>query len=132
MTDLDQSGVGDARGGLLGSARALLATLIAIGHNRLELFSVEIQEEIDRVASLLIWSVAALLMGGATLLMACAALLLWVEPAQRWIAAAALGLLLLTGCWAAALQARGRLALKKRPFDATLAELAKDHDLLKP
>jgi uncharacterized membrane protein YqjE len=131
VTGLDQSAGGDAQGSLLGSVRALLATLIAIGHNRLELFSVEIQEEIDRVASLLIWAVAALLLGGATISMLCVALVLWVGPAQRWIAAAVLGLLLLTGCLAAALQARARLALKKRPFDATLSALAKDHDLLK-
>jgi uncharacterized membrane protein YqjE len=131
VTRLDESRGSDAQGGLLASARALVATLIAIGHNRLELFSVEIQEEIDRVASLLIWAVAALLLGAATVLMLCVALVLWVDPSQRWLAAGVLGLLFLAACAGAGLQARARLALKKRPFDATLAELAKDHDLLK-
>lgn len=126
---------GDAPGepppGLLASLRALLATLIAIGHNRLELVSVEIQEEVERLASLLLWSVAALLLGAVTLLMLAAALVLSAPPSHRWLAAAGLGLLFLASCVAAALKARSRMTLKPRPFDATLAELRKDHDLLK-
>ena len=49
-------------GGLFASLKALLATLIAIGHNRLELFSTELQEEIARAASILLWALAALLL----------------------------------------------------------------------
>jgi uncharacterized membrane protein YqjE len=123
---------GESAGGLLGSLRALLATLIAIGHNRLALFSVEIQEEIDRAAGLLLWSLAALLMGSAALVMLSLSVLLWVDPARRAAAAALLGLAFLAAAIAAAATARSRLALKPRPFDATLTELAKDHDLLKP
>lgn len=117
--------------GLLGSLRALLATLIAIGHNRLELFSVEIQEEVERIASLLLWSIAAVLLGVAMLLMLAVAVVLSVAPPHRWLAACGLGLLFLAACVGAALRARNRLMLKPRPFDATLGELRKDHDLLK-
>jgi uncharacterized membrane protein YqjE len=117
--------------GLLGSLRALLATLIAIGHNRLELLSVEIQEEVERVASLLVWSIAALLLAAAASLMLAAAVLLAVEPQHRWIAAACLGLLFVVACALAAMKARARLSLKPRPLAATLDELSKDHELLK-
>ncbi len=117
--------------GLLGSARALLATLVAIGHNRLELFSVEIQEEVERVASLLLWSVAALLAAFGGLLMLAAALVLGVDPVHRWMTAGLLGLAFLAGCAIAAMRARSRVLHKPRPFDATLSELRKDHDLLK-
>jgi uncharacterized membrane protein YqjE len=120
-----------APAGLLGSLRALLATLVAIGHNRLELLSVEIQEEVERVASLLVWSIAALLLAAAGLLMLAAAVLLAVEPQHRWIAATALGLLFVVACALAGLKARSRLSLKPRPLAATLDELGKDHDLLK-
>ena len=121
----------DAPLGLLGSVRGLLATLGAIGHNRLELFSVEIQEEVERVASLLVWSVAALLAGVAGALLVAAAVVLSVDPAQRSLAAGLLGLLFLGVAVVAALKARTRVTLKPRPFDATLSELHKDHDLLK-
>jgi uncharacterized membrane protein YqjE len=117
--------------GLFGSVRALLATLVAIGHTRLELLSVEIQEEVERVAGLLVWSIAALLIGLAALLMLSAAVVLWVEPPHRWMAAGLLALVFLCGCGGAALKARSRVTRKPRPLDATLSELEKDHDMLK-
>ena len=127
-----EAGTDASPAGLLGSLRALLATLIAIGHNRLELFTVEVQEEIDRAAGLLLWSLAALLMGAAALLMLGLSVLLWVEPAHRASAAMLLGLTFLAACIFAGSIARSRQALKPRPFDATLTEQAKDHDLFKP
>jgi uncharacterized membrane protein YqjE len=117
--------------GLFGSVRALFATLVAIGHTRLELLSVEIQEEVERTAAMLVWSIAALLTGLATLLMLSAAVVLWVEPPRRWVAAGMLALVFLAACVAAAIQARSRMMLKPRPFDATLSQLEKDRDMLK-
>ena len=46
--------------GLFDSAKALLATLIGIVHNRLELLSTELQEEIGRVALMLLWGAVGL------------------------------------------------------------------------
>jgi uncharacterized membrane protein YqjE len=120
----------DARGGLLGSLRALLATLVAIGHNRLELFSTEVQEEVERVASMLLWSAVALLLGLLALLSASVAIILAVPPERQWLAASILAGLFLAACAWAAIVARGRMTMKRRPFDATLGELAKDHDVL--
>ena len=71
-------------GGLFASLKALLATLIAIGHNRLELFSTELQEEIARAASMLLWA-----LGGAccsallAVLLAVGAILLAVPEESR-------------------------------------------------
>ena len=130
MTPAEDS-VRDPPAGLLGSVRTLLATLVAIGHNRLELLSVEIQEEVERVAALLLWSVAALLLGMASVLTLSAAIVLSVDPALRWVAAALLGLAFLVACAWAVRKARARATLKPRPFDATLVELEKDHDTLK-
>jgi uncharacterized membrane protein YqjE len=127
----DDSGAGEPPRGLLDSLRGLATTLIAIGHNRLELLSVEVQEEVERVASLLVWSIGALLLGVAALLLLAVAVVLSVDPRWRWVAAGGLGVLFLVGCWAAARRARSRLYRKPRPFDATLSELHKDHDLLK-
>ena len=116
--------------GLLGSLRALLATLVAIGHNRLELFSTEVQEEVERVASMLLWAAVALLFGVLALLLASAAIILAVQPERQWVASCVLAVLFLAACAWAATVARGRMTMKRRPFDATLGELAKDHDTL--
>lgn len=118
-------------GGLLASVRGLLATLVAIGHNRIELFGVELREEVERVAALLLWAVAALLAAFMTALLASAAVVLFFDPPRRWLAAAVLAVLFLAGSIWAAHVAHARLALKPRAFDATLSQLSKDHDLLK-
>lgn len=44
-------------GGASGPVRRLGASLLALGRIRLELFAIEVQEEKERVASLLLWSV---------------------------------------------------------------------------
>jgi uncharacterized membrane protein YqjE len=120
----------DAPAGLLGSLRALLATLVAIGHNRLELFSTEIKEEVERVSSMLLWTMVAALLGMLGLLLVATTIVLSVEPANRWIAAGVIAALFFAGCAVAGVVARSRMTLKPRPFDATLGELEKDSDML--
>ena len=48
---------------LLESARTMLADLISLGQTRFELFSVELREELARLATLLIGGLAALVLG---------------------------------------------------------------------
>jgi len=50
--------------------RRLGASLLALGRIRLELFAIEVQEEKDRIASLLLWAVVAALLVGFGLVMA--------------------------------------------------------------
>ena len=50
--------------GASGPVRRLGASLLALGRIRLELLAIEVQEEKDRIASLLLWSVLTALMGG--------------------------------------------------------------------
>jgi len=118
------------RGGLLQSVKALLATLVAIGHNRLELFSVELQEEVARAVAVLFWSIAALLLALVAIALAAAAILLSVPESNRVLVA----IVLTAGAAIAAVIAysvsRTRLFSRPRPFDATLTELAKDREKL--
>jgi uncharacterized membrane protein YqjE len=116
-------------GGLFVSLKALLATLIAIGHNRLELFSAELQEEIARAASMLLWALAALLLLLSALL-AAIALLFAVPEGARAAVAGILALVVLIVAAIAAWVSHGRATTKPRPFDATLSELAKDRQQL--
>jgi uncharacterized membrane protein YqjE len=51
-------------GGLSGPVRRLGASLLALGRIRLELLAIEVQEEKDRIASLLLWSVLTALAAG--------------------------------------------------------------------
>jgi uncharacterized membrane protein YqjE len=51
-------------GGVSGPVRRLAASLLALGRIRLELLAIEVQEEKDRIASLLLWSVVTALAAG--------------------------------------------------------------------
>lgn len=116
--------------GLFQSVKALLATLVGIGHNRLELFGVELQEEVARAVAVLFWSIAALLLGLVAIALAAAAILLAVPESNRVLVA----ILLTGGATIAAVIAysvsRARIVSRPRPFDATLTELAKDREKL--
>jgi uncharacterized membrane protein YqjE len=118
------------RGGLFASLKALLSTLIAIGHNRLELFSTELQEEVARAASMLLWALAALLLAFLGALLVAVAVLLAVPEDSRVVSAAFMALGALAFAAIAALVSHGRATAKPRLFDATLTELAKDRDQL--
>lgn len=56
--------MGSTGGGVSGPVRRLGASLLALGRIRLELLAIEVQEEKDRIASLLIWAVLTALMAG--------------------------------------------------------------------
>jgi uncharacterized membrane protein YqjE len=117
-------------GGLFASLKGLLATLIAIGHNRLALFSTELQEEIARAASVLLWALAALLLALLAVLLAAIAILLAVPQESRALTAALIALGAIVAAVVAALLSHNRAAAKPRLFDATLTELGKDRDQL--
>lgn len=117
-------------GGLFASLKALLATLIAIGHNRLELLSTELQEEIVRAASTLLWALAALLLALLALLLAVCAILLAIPEESRAVAAALIALGAGAAAAVAALVSHSRATARARLFDATLTELSKDRDQL--
>lgn len=117
-------------GGLFASLKALIATLIAIGHNRLELFSTELQEEVARAASVLVWALAALLLVLLAILLAVGAILLAVPPESRALTAALIALGAFAAAAVAALASHSRATAKSRLFDATLSELSKDRDHL--
>jgi len=118
--------------GLFDSAKALLATLIGIVHNRLELLSTELQEEVERVALMLLWGAVALLF--AFLAFAFLALLILIAfwDDHRMLVAALLTAAFLILALVAGFAARKQIAAKPRPFAASLNELAKDREELAP
>ena len=116
------------QGGLLASVRAAVATLLAIAHTRLELFSTELEEEWARVSKILIWSLVGVFCAGLGMVFALLFFVLLLWDTHRLLALgipAILFLLISVLAWRVVfLKAR----VKQRLFTASLAELAKDRD----
>jgi uncharacterized membrane protein YqjE len=113
--------------GLFTSLKNLTVTLIAIVHTRLELLSTDLEEGRERFISLLAMIFVALfcLCFGAVLLTILIVVVFW--DTYRLLALGSLtGLFIISGAVLGALSIR---ALKSMPrmFEASLAELIKDH-----
>ena len=116
---------GESRQGVFASLRRLLTTILAIAHNRLELWLVELQEERWRLFDALLLAGVVVILAMMTLLVATVAIVVVCLKANRLDLVVALTLLYLVatifGYW------RLRTRLKNwAPFSATLAELKKD------
>ena len=125
-----QEGAGDAKEcgiGLLGSLKALVATMVAIAHTRLELFGEELQEEITRLGSLLVWGYVALFFASlAVLFLALVILIAFWDTPYRLLVAIGLAVLFLVLAAVAVGFVVNLLKSKKRLFDASLGELERD------
>jgi uncharacterized membrane protein YqjE len=112
---------------LIESTRSLLSTSVAFIHTRVELISVELEQELWRARSLLIWGFAALLLsllaigfGGIALIVA------YWDTHRELVSALVAGGFLLLALLAVLLLLR-TLKAKPRLFESTLREL--EHDL---
>lgn len=124
---MSESGAeGHAGHGLFASLRRLLTTLIELVHSRLDLVGIELQLEVQRATSLLLWAFAAIVCGIVALVLLAVTVLIAFWETHRLLAAgcvtaafalASLGMLLLV---------RHRLRTRPRLFGATLDELQHD------
>lgn len=120
------------RGGLAASLRSLLGNGLALLQTRLELLSVEAQEEKVRLLSLLGYGAAALVLlsFGLMFLAVLVTVLLW--DSHRLLALGAFTAVFLTG-GLIALAAVLRLArTPSKLFSASIAELAQDRAAMQP
>jgi uncharacterized membrane protein YqjE len=115
-----------SRGGLYASTRGLLSTALSLLKNRLELLSVEVQEEKIRLVSLIVYSIAAtlLLVIGLVFLAALVTVLLWDN--NRVLALSAFTVLFLLAGGFCLWSARRLIGTPSGLFAASLAELNKD------
>jgi uncharacterized membrane protein YqjE len=116
--------------GLLDSLKTLTATVMAIAYNRLHLLSADIEIARERIFSLFITVIVALffLCFGVLLLSLFIVVIFW--DTHRLLALGTVtGLFIGVG---SILLIRAMSAIKKMPatFEASLAELAKDHEQL--
>jgi uncharacterized membrane protein YqjE len=119
-------------GGYLASLWTLLETLIASGQYRLELFSIEVQEEKLRCVQLFIWSGAAVLTGLLALTFASLTVVyLFWETARLAVLGSLAGVYL--GATAVLVFALRRfLARQPKPFAMTVQELTRDRACIQP
>jgi uncharacterized membrane protein YqjE len=112
--------------GLFRSLTQLLATAIGVAQTRVELLSTELQEEVHRVAEIMVWTLVVLLSAGIGLFLLALLVIFVFWDTHRVIAAVSVtgvffGVALIGG-----LVLRAKIKGKPRLLDATLSELAKD------
>jgi uncharacterized membrane protein YqjE len=115
-----------APSGLFASLRRMLATLLELGSTRLELISVELQEQIEYAAGVLLWGIAAIFFASLTVLLIAFTIVIAFWDEHRLLAAG-----LVTGAFAlialtAIVVVRQRLRARPRFLAATAGELKRD------
>jgi hypothetical protein len=112
--------------GLVDSVRRLLATLVALLQLRADLLVTELEEQLHRLAGLLLWGAIALFCGTLTVLMLAFTLMVVFWDQHRMLTASLLtggfAVVFLLSLWAV----RRRLAARPRLLSATLQELQRD------
>ncbi len=127
----DEPGAEQGRpAGILPALKRMLATLAALLHTRLELFTTEIEEEIQRAASILMWGLVALFFGSLTVLMLAVTVLVVFWDDYRILAASLITATFLLLTVVFALLARARLKAKPRFMGASIDELKRDRESL--
>jgi uncharacterized membrane protein YqjE len=132
---LDQNtsdqGTSTPAAGPLDSLRALGATLMALIGTRTELLVVELREETERRKEMLILGgIAAVFLGLGLLLVALFIVVVFWDTYRIAAAAAVTVVYMGVGAWAL-LQLKEKSRTSPPPFEATLAEFAKDREMLK-
>ena len=126
----DSDAPGRSARGLFDSVRALLATLVAMAHTRVELLGTEVEEEVRRVVTLLLGGLAVLTLASLALLFSGLVVIAVYWDTHRLAATAgvAIGFVVLTAAAYFALRAQTRR--RSRLLASTLDELERDLALL--
>lgn len=131
--DVDSVGQPPPRGpvgGLFRSIAHLLATVVGIAQTRLELLSTELQEEVHRVAEIMLWATVALLAAGVGLFLLALLIIFVYWDTHRVLASIAVTSAFFLIAAIAGLMLRAKVRSKPPLLDATLAELKKDRAAL--
>lgn len=116
--------------GLFASLSRMLATLIALVQTRLELIGVEIEEQIEHAAAVLLWSIAAIFFASLTVLLLALTIVIAFWDEHRLLAASLVTASFAATALIAGLVARHRLRNRPRFLGATIGELGRDAAVL--
>lgn len=121
----DSDPPGSKAGGLFDSLRALMATLVAMAHTRVELFGTEIEEELHRVVALVVGGMVVLALSSLALFSALVVIAtFWDTHRIAAVACVAAGFIALALASFVAVRARTRR--QSRLLASTLGELERD------
>lgn len=123
MPDTDDS---QRAGGISGALVRLTGSLIALLRTRLELATVEFDEERERTKDMLLLAVCAALLGMFALLFASLFVIAYFWDSNRLAAVGAITVFYVVLAMAVYARMRQRLRDKPAPFAATLSELEQD------
>ena len=119
--------------GVMESVRSFLASWVAVVKTRVEIISVEIEEQREWLLHLILMAVAALfcISLGLILLTLFVVVLFWETDGRLWVLGGFAALYLVGGLvlW---LSLRKKIKSKPRIFSTTAAELSKDYTTLQP
>jgi uncharacterized membrane protein YqjE len=113
-------------GGLLASLAHMLATVIGIAQTRLELLTTELQEEVHRVAEIMVYSLIALLSAGVGLFLLALVVIFLFWDTHRLLASIAVTGVFFLIAVVSGLILRSKVRAKPPMLNATIAELKKD------
>jgi uncharacterized membrane protein YqjE len=118
-------------GGIIDSVKQVGESALALLHNRLQLFSVELQQEKYRVLQATLWLCAGVVLLVLGLALGVATVALWVHGHWGLSGLAGLTLLLLVIGAVVLAVMWSRLKAEGTPFSGTLQELKKDTEWLR-
>jgi uncharacterized membrane protein YqjE len=130
MSEEEISPAGAPATGLFRSLSKLLATLFAVAQTRLELLTTEVQEEIQRATTLLIWGAVALLSAGIGIFFIGITIILAFWDTHRLPAALAVTGVVVGICVVSLVILSRKVRGRVRLLHATRTELAKDREQL--
>lgn len=116
---------------LFGSLAQLAATLVAVAQTRLQLLTTELQQEMYRIAGIMVWTVVAVLALGIGLFTAALVVVFIFWDTHRILASVLVTSLFFVIGIGALLVLRAKVKSKPRLLEGTLAELATDANTLK-
>jgi uncharacterized membrane protein YqjE len=114
------------------SVRGLAATVLELFQVRLELLSVEAQEEVLRIGALLIYGALAVTLLGLGLCFLAMLITVALWDSHRLLPLAVFAVLFLALGALAAYQARQRVLNQSRLFSASVDEIKRDLEALRP
>lgn len=116
--------------GVLASLRGCAGTAVALVRTRLELLKTEAREEAGRITGLLLWGVAAVLLGVAGLVFLAIFLTVLLWDSHRLLALGVFAALFIAAAGVAVASALRLARQGSQLFAASLAELRRDKDAL--
>lgn len=111
--------------------RRLSASLLALGRIRLELLAIEVQEEKDRIAQVLLWAVLTALLAGFGLLLLAVLVTVMLWDSHRLLALGGATAVMVAGAAYGIGQLRRLLGQSSTLFHASIGELRQDSAALR-